>query len=185
MTYLSSYLIQQCNISSLQKQIKDIWVQIIWRLQPLNHNVAFSLVERELVKKHLGGARQECLLKIMFVTRDWVETCFPGIGRDPFLRLAVTALLVPACRAYICHFISLHKLYTQICAHANTITKTNTITNTHTNTGAYTQHGWSLLYFTTVHWPVINIGSLCCTALTVAALSCFLLHFTALLERQK
>ena len=33
----------------------------------------------------------------MFVTWDWVESCFPGIGRDPFLRPAVTALLVCAC----------------------------------------------------------------------------------------
>ena len=81
------------------------------------------------------GKTQECLLKSMFVTRDWVETCFPGIGRDPFLRLAVTALLLPAAlpRLHLPVLLStIHK-----CAHNNT--HTNTITNTHTKYKIHTQ----------------------------------------------
>ena len=71
-----------------------------------------------------GDKRQECLLKSLFVTRDWVETCFPGIGRDPFLRLAVTALLEPRLSSCICcqfiHCTALHLLlhHTTKCCNA-------------------------------------------------------------------
>ena len=112
------------------------------------------------------------LAEILFY--DWLSQLYWSLPAAP--TFATSSL-------YTNNF-NVHK-YAHTITHTNTITKTNTITNTHTNTGAYTQHCWSSLYFTTLHWPILNLGSLCCTALAIAALSCFFTAFYCSIGEKK